>query len=178
MKILEGGLENVPGFRFSAVKAGIKYKDRIDYCIIVSDHPCNASGLFTTNKVFAAPVKICRERIKNMIRAILVNATNANACTGDAGYRNACSLTADIASRLGTLPESILVSSTGVIGRQLPVDLMMKSHGELTGSLSRENGAIIPRAIMTTDTYPKSVAVSFSTSRVSMSSPAPPRAPA
>ncbi len=165
MKILDGGLENVPGYRFSAVKAEIKYKDRLDYCLIVPDVLCNASGMFTTNLMAAAPVKLCRERIGNPVSAIVINATNANACTGTEGYENAKILTGDIAARLHSSPESVLMCSTGVIGRQLPAEKMIESHGELVKNLSRENGTVIPRAIMTTDTYPKAVSVSFSTGR-------------
>ena len=85
MEKLSGGLENVKGYRYSSIKCGIRYKDRIDYSLIASDVPCNASGVFTINKISAAPVKICRERINGKIRAILINSTNANACTGDEG---------------------------------------------------------------------------------------------
>jgi len=63
MKFLDGGLENISGFTFSAIECGIRYENRLDYCLIVSGKDCNAAGMFTTNKVSAAPVKLCRERI-------------------------------------------------------------------------------------------------------------------
>jgi len=163
MKFIDGGLEKVPGYRFSAVKCGIRYENRLDYCLIAADSPCNASAVFTKNKIIAAPVKITREKIKNPITAILVNATNANACTGTEGYDNAKILTEDIASRLGTAPDSVLMASTGVIGRQLPVKKMLDSHSELISGLSRDGGILIPQAIMTTDTVPKKACVSFNT---------------
>ncbi|HRZ25375.1 MAG TPA: bifunctional glutamate N-acetyltransferase/amino-acid acetyltransferase ArgJ [Spirochaetota bacterium] len=158
-------LGSVPGFRFSAVECGIRYQGRLDYCLIAADAPCNAAGMFTKNRLFAAPVRLCRERTGNKIRAILINATNANACTGDEGYANAAALTADMAEKLGCGPEEILMCSTGIIGHQLPVDRMKASHPSLASKLSREAGALIPRAIMTTDTVPKSASRSFTTSR-------------
>ncbi|MCK5098771.1 MAG: bifunctional ornithine acetyltransferase/N-acetylglutamate synthase, partial [Desulfobacteraceae bacterium] len=163
MKILKGGLENIPGYTYSAVKAEIRYKDRYDYSLIVSDQLCNAAGAFTTNKIVAAPVKICRERIEHPIKAILINATNANACTADQGYKNALDLTSNIAEKLDTDSSSILMSSTGIIGHQLPADKMMNKHSELINTLTRENGRLIPTAIMTTDTVPKEISVSFTT---------------
>ena len=164
MEFIDGGLEQVKGYSFSAVECGIRYTGRLDYCLIASDGPCNAAGVFTTNKVNAAPVKLCRARISGPVRAILINATNANACTGDQGLRTAEALTGDIASRLGSGPESVLMASTGIIGRQLPLDKMMAAHPALVAGLSRDAGRVIPRAIMTTDTVPKETCVSFTTS--------------
>ncbi len=165
MKMITGGLENVPGFTFSAIECGIRYENRLDYALIFSKTPCNAAGMFTVNKVFAAPVKLCRERIENPVHGILINATNANACTGDEGYANAKKLTGDAASLLGAPPESFLMASTGIIGRQLPAGKMIESHNMLVRNLSQTNGSRIPRAIMTTDTVPKFLCVSFTTSR-------------
>ena len=161
MKEITGGLENVKGYKFSAIECGIRYTNKIDYSIIVSDTLSNASGVFTTNKISAAPVKICRERINNGIKAILINSTNANACTGDEGYQNTITLTTDIADRLKCSRDNILMASTGIIGRQLPSGKMMSAHDELLDSLSAENGATIAEAIMTTDTFPKQAAASF-----------------
>lgn len=160
MKVITGGLENVKGYRFSSIECGIRYTSKIDYSIIVSDKMSNASGVFTTNRISAAPVKICRERINNRIKAILINSTNANACTGDEGYRNTITLTADIADKLQCSPENILMASTGIIGRQLPAEKMLSAHDELIDSLKPENGAAIAEAIMTTDTFPKQAAAS------------------
>lgn len=117
--------------------------------------------MFTTNRVCAAPVKLCRARIDGVIRAILINATNANACTGEDGYRDAESLTADIGARLNLPPVSVLMASTGIIGRRLPIETMINAHSRLAASLSRDNGKLIPRAIMTTDTMPKALCISF-----------------
>jgi glutamate N-acetyltransferase/amino-acid N-acetyltransferase len=160
MKEITGGLENVKGYKFSAIQCGIRYTNKIDYSIIVSDTMSNACGVFTTNKICAAPVKICRERINNGIKAILINSTNANACTGEEGYLNTITLTADIAGKLQCSRENILMASTGIIGRQLPADKMLSAHDALIDSLTSENGATIAEAIMTTDTFPKQAAAS------------------
>lgn len=165
MKPLEGGLEHVKGFLYSAIKAQIRYPDRLDFSLIASKEPCNAAGVFTTNRIFAAPVKLCRERIDGPVHGILINATNANAVTGAEGYANARALTAGAAKLLGVDESSILMASTGIIGVQLPVEKMLAALPKLTGSLSHEQAAAIPGAIMTTDTFPKSLAASFSTSR-------------
>ena len=165
MKIVDGGLELVYGFTYAALECGIRYTGRLDYCLIASDVLCNAAGVFTTNKVSAAPVKLCQARIGGPVKAILINATNANACTGDQGYRTAENLTADIAARLGVKPENILMASTGIIGRQLPDDKMIQANPELVALLSQDGGRLIARAIMTTDTVPKEICVSFETSR-------------
>lgn len=162
MTYLDGGLENVPGYSFSSIKCGIRYSDRFDYSLIAADSMCNASGMFTTNRITAAPVKISRERINNHVRAILINATNANACTGAEGCNNTAILTADIAGRLSVPSDSILMASTGIIGRQLPLEKMKSSHEMLINGLSPENGHLLAQAIMTTDTIPKEAAVSFS----------------
>ena len=162
MKQREGGLENVPGFSFAALECGIKYENRLDFALLFSEKPCNAAGAFTTNKIFAAPVRLCRERIGKPVHGILVNANNANACTGDEGYRNVERLTRETASMLGVPEDSLLAASTGVIGVQLPVEKMIAAIPRLRERLSPSQGKLIPRAIMTTDTYPKECAFSFS----------------
>ncbi len=162
MRIIEGGLETVPGYTFSAIKAGIRYADRLDYALIKPDGPCNAAGVFTKNIVSAAPVRLCRERIYSPVEAIAVNSTIANACTGEKGYMAALDITSDIERRLGLSEKSVLMCSTGVIGRQLPVEKMLSSHSSLVEGLNRSQGAIFSKAIMTTDTFPKSAAASFS----------------
>ena len=161
MEKIKGGLETVKGYSFSSLECGIRYDNRLDYTIISADNPCNAAGVFTTNKIYAAPVKICRERINNSIKAIIINSTNANACTGSKGYENAAAITRDISEKLDVKPENILMASTGIIGRQLPLEKMIKSHNRLIKGLSSANGDSVARAIMTTDTVPKYCAVKF-----------------
>ena len=165
MNLLKGGLNEVPGFSFAAIECGITYKERLDFSLIFSKTPCNASAIFTTNKIIAAPVKLSKERINNLIHGILINSTNANACTGEIGYKNALMLTKEVSKHLNVEEDSILNASTGVIGVQLPIDKMKKSIPILAKSLSIDNAELIPRAIMTTDTFPKEIAASFSYSR-------------
>jgi glutamate N-acetyltransferase / amino-acid N-acetyltransferase len=158
MKKITTGMSSVPGFTFSAYECGIRYENKLDFCLIYSQKPCISSGMFTTNKVFAAPVKICRERISKKIHGILINSTNANACTGDSGYDNVLKLTAE-ASRMLKIPaDSLLMASTGIIGKQLPIEKMISSLNPLIENLSADNGSKIPLAIMTTDTKPKETA--------------------
>ncbi len=161
MRVLNGGLENVKGFSFSTIKCGIRYENRLDYALILSETPCNASGVFTTNSITAAPVKICRERIDNEIHAILINATNANACTGIEGHTNATTLCSDISDKLNIPENSILAASTGIIGRQLPVEKMLASHSDLIKNLKISTGHSVAEAIMTTDTIPKEASAAF-----------------
>ena len=161
MEFLKGGLETVPGYAFSAVECGIKYPDRLDLSLIVSDRPCHAAGVFTTNRVYAAPVRLCRERTGGPVRGILINATNANACTGDEGYANALALTGETARLLGAPGGSVLMASTGVIGVQLPAEKMLKSLPSLVEGAAPAKGGMVAKAIMTTDTFAKECAVRF-----------------
>lgn len=148
-------------FSFSAVKSGIKYSDKYDFALIYSNTPCNCAATFTTNKVCAAPVIISKERMANPIQAIVVNSSNANACTGEMGLENARSITSTIGSALNIDPESILAASTGVIGVQLPAQKMIDSIPDLTSNLSENNQNLFAQAIMTTDTVPKYVKKTF-----------------
>jgi glutamate N-acetyltransferase / amino-acid N-acetyltransferase len=164
MKKLDTGLSSVNGFCFSAIECGIRYENRLDYSLIYSEKPCIASGMFTTNKVFAAPVKLCRERINSVIHGILINATNANACTGDQGYATALELVSHAETLTKKPSGSFLMASTGIIGRQLPLAKMKDALPKLVNDKSSEKGSLLSRAIMTTDTKPKVSAVEFKTS--------------
>ena len=161
---INGGLEQVKGYLYSAVECGIRFHDRLDLCLIAAESDCACAAVFTTNKVCAAPVELSRSRKDNAVRAVLVNSTNANACTGAQGYDAAVKLTAQTASCLGVSCESVLNCSTGIIGVQLPAEKMIGKIPELSASLSSENGRIIPKAIMTTDTVPKFCCYEFSSS--------------
>lgn len=161
---LAGGLENVSLYKYAAIECGIRYSNRLDLSLIYSSEPCWAAGVFTTNKMCAAPVILCRERINNSINAILINATNANAATGKQGLENAKLLTRELSKLLSINENSVLMASTGIIGVQLPVDKMKNSLPVLVKNLSIEAGTLLPRAIMTTDTFPKQYAISFKTS--------------
>jgi glutamate N-acetyltransferase/amino-acid N-acetyltransferase len=146
----------IPGFLFSSIHAGIKKGNDLDLCLIYSEKPSSVAGLFTKNRVKAAPVLISKKRVANGVcQAILINSGCANACTGEEGYSNAKRLTRLVADALGISQELVLISSTGVIGSQLPMEIIESKLSELVSQLSEDGFERASRAIMTTDTYPK-----------------------
>ena len=161
MKQIDGGITAVPGIRAAGVHAGIKKAaDAKDVALIVTDAPATVAGVFTKNSVTAAPVWVCREHLTDgRAQAVIVNSGNANACTGEVGMVNAQQMAAATAEQLGIDADLVLVSSTGVIGQQLPMDKIENGIQAAASALSTEGGADAAEAIMTTDTYPKSVAV-------------------
>ena len=163
MKQIPGGVTAAKGFEAAGEEAGIKYKNRMDMAVVYSQVPCKAAGTFTTNVVKAAPVKWDYEVVHNSeyAQAVIINAGVANACTGAEGY-GYCLDTAKAAANAFGIPESaVLVASTGVIGMQLPMDKI--KHGvELlkdAKGASLEHGTLASKAIMTTDTLNKEIAV-------------------
>lgn len=147
---------NIKGFSFSAVKAGIRYQDRLDLGLIYSDTPAVTVGTFTTSLVKAAPVLIDIERLKNgTAQAIMVNSGCANACTGKQGMQDALTTSKILADQLAIADESILLSSTGVIGAMLNVEAFENNIGSLVEGLSPDNFEKVAQAIMTTDTVQK-----------------------
>jgi glutamate N-acetyltransferase/amino-acid N-acetyltransferase len=146
----------VPGFRASSVSAGLKKDTSPDMALILSDREAVAAGVFTTNKIKAAPVLISMERArKGRARAIIANAGNANACTGNEGLNNAAMTSELAAGELGLMPDDILVASTGVIGAQLNMERIGKAIPALVEGLSPEGIPKAAKAIMTTDSFPK-----------------------
>ena len=165
IKIITGGVTAARGFKAASTAAGIKYKDRQDMAMIYSQEPCRSAGTFTTNIVKAAPVKWDKNQVTSgaPARAVVINAGIANACTGEEGM-GYCGQTADAAAlALGIPAESVLVASTGVIGMQLPMDRITAGVKAMAPLLdgSLESGTGASRAIMTTDTKNKEVAVRF-----------------
>ena len=163
MKVIEGGVTAAKGFLAASAAAHIKYEGRTDMAMIFSEAPCHAAGTFTTNVVKAAPVKWDQEIVYHHqdARAVICNSGIANACTGEEGY-SYCKKTAEAAAEALKIPEdSVLVASTGVIGMQLPIDRIgdgvRMMAPVLDGSL--EAGTAAAKAIMTTDTVHKEVAV-------------------
>src|SRR4030042_3991606 len=146
----------VPGFKASSVAAGLRKVNSPDMILIVSEKEAAVAGVFTNNRVKAAPVLLNMERIKKgRARAIIANAGNANACTGDKGLENA-RLTTEVAAReLGIRPGEILVASTGVIGAQLDMDKMTRAIPDLVKGLSSDGIVAAAEAIMTTDSFSK-----------------------
>ncbi|MBW2036916.1 MAG: bifunctional glutamate N-acetyltransferase/amino-acid acetyltransferase ArgJ [Deltaproteobacteria bacterium] len=148
----------VPGFIAGAACAGIKKDKKSDLGIIFSEVPACAAGVFTTNRVQAAPVLLDKERIKSgLCQAIVVNSGNANACTGARGLRDACAVAKAAADALGIDDELTLVASTGVIGRPLDVSAIKSVLPQLARELTPSGLFDVARAIMTTDTFPKAV---------------------
>jgi glutamate N-acetyltransferase/amino-acid N-acetyltransferase len=146
----------VQGFKASAVKAGLKKDKGLDLALIFSERETAVAGVFTTNKVVAAPVILTREHIKSgRARAIIANAGNANACTGKAGFNNARRTAELVADRLGIGADEVLVASTGVIGQPLNVDRIAEALPALVERLSPDGIPTAARAIMTTDSFPK-----------------------
>jgi glutamate N-acetyltransferase/amino-acid N-acetyltransferase len=153
---LDDSTTTVAGFRFGAVAAGIKAKDRLDFALAATETPAQVAALFTTNIVRAAPVLLAAERVRSgRTRALLVNSGCANACTGQAGLAAARETTAAIAAAIGAHPSEVLPASTGVIGALLPAPRLVELAPALAGDL-REGGADrFAQAILTTDRGPK-----------------------
>lgn len=156
---LEGGSVTSPrGYRACGVAAGIKV-GRNDMALLVSDAPASVAGLFTSNKVAAAPVVLDRERVAGGIaQAVVVNAGCANACTGPEGYEDAKQMAHLTAQALGLRDALVLVSSTGVIGRRLPMERIGAGIRLAAAALSRQGGDAAAKAILTTDTVDKQAA--------------------
>jgi glutamate N-acetyltransferase / amino-acid N-acetyltransferase len=155
-------IESVKGFQVAGVHAGLKKEGALDFALIVSDTPCTAAGVFTTNHVKAAPVLVDMERLKNpaqLIRAVAVNTKCANACTGQQGIDNALQMARWVAEAIGCDENEVLVLSTGVIGTQLPMDKIKHGVELAVDSLGANNWEATARAIMTTDTRPKMASV-------------------
>lgn len=165
MEKIKGGVTAAKGFEAASTAAGIKYKDRTDMALIYSQVPCEAAGTFTTNVVKAAPVKWDRQVVDSgkKAQAVIVNSGIANACTGAEGF-GYCMDTAEAAAKyLSVDAEGVLIGSTGVIGKQMPIDRLTAGIEVLAGKKndSIENGTEAAKAIMTTDTHEKELAVTI-----------------
>lgn len=156
-----GGVTAARGFSASGVAAGIRNGGAgKDVALIVADRPSAAAGVFTTNKVAAAPVVVSRETlVPGVLQAIVVNAGNANACTGWRGLEDARAMQAATAEALGVFTELVAVASTGVIGVRLPLGLVESGISDAAAELDTNGGASAAEAIMTTDTFAKECAV-------------------
>ncbi len=165
MERIEGGVTAAKGFEAAHAAAGLKYKDRTDMALIYSQVPCVTAGTFTTNVVKAAPVKWDQQVVKSgkKSQAVIVNSGIANACTGAEGF-GYCKDTADKAGEvLGIDPEGVLIGSTGVIGRQMPIEKLKAGIEALAPKKAStlEAGTEAAKAIMTTDTKEKEIAVTI-----------------
>ena len=161
IKSIPGGVCAAEGFKAAGIHAGLrKNKDKLDLALIVADEVCNAAGVFTTNRVFAAPVGVTRAHLKNgRARAIICNSGNANACVSD-GYDKAEATCTALAGNLGCDPNDIVVASTGVIGVSLPLEPLVAGIPTLVENLGSHaySSDSAARAIMTTDTKKKEFA--------------------
>jgi glutamate N-acetyltransferase/amino-acid N-acetyltransferase len=150
----------VNGFQAAGVAAGLKKNGKKDLGLIFSTVPAAVAGVFTRNRIQAAPVVLDRKRIQTgKGRAIVVNSGNANCCTGEQGMQNALAMAKAVADGLDLPEEQVLVASTGVIGEQLPIQKIKTAVPALLGALKPEGLSELAEAIMTTDTVPKVVAV-------------------
>lgn len=146
----------IPGFQFSGISAGIKSGGEKDLALIFSEDISTTAGVFTTNKIKAAPVRLDIERIVSKKgQAIIINSGNANACTGKRGLKDAQEMAWEVAKRLNIEPEHVYISSTGIIGKPLPVDKIKKAVPYAVKKLSPYSIKDTACAIMTTDTFPK-----------------------
>ncbi|MBE0596970.1 MAG: bifunctional glutamate N-acetyltransferase/amino-acid acetyltransferase ArgJ [Desulfuromonadales bacterium] len=152
-------VKGVRGFKFAARSGGIKKSGKLDLGLIWSEVPARCAGVFTTNKVVAAPVIVTRGRVAGgSCQAILVNSGNANACTGEGGLRDALRCGELAADALGISPELVAVSSTGVIGVSLPMEKFETQVPPLAVELLADRAETVAQAIMTTDAFPKMAA--------------------
>ena len=165
MKVIEGGVTAAKGFKAACAEANIKYKNRTDMAMVYSETPCECAGTFTTNVVKAACVQWDQKVVYSgePMQAVVVNSGIANACTGKEGF-DACEATAKaVEKELGIPYTNVAVASTGVIGMQLPVEKLVNGVAAMSKTLddSLEAGTAAAKAIMTTDTIHKEVAVTF-----------------
>ena len=164
IEFVDGGTITTPqGFMAGATYAGLKTfaEDKLDLCILFSELPCTSAGVFTKSAIRSATVTVNQERLGQGIpmRGLIVNAGIANTCVGEQGYIDAVGMTRLAASKTGIKPEEVLVCSTGIIGVELPMALIRDGLEKI--ELHGNGGPDMARAIMTTDTRPKEVAVTF-----------------
>lgn len=159
MEGFQSTIEHVLGFRVAGVHCGLKKQaGKLDFALVVSDYPCAAAGVFTTNEVKAAPVEVDMQRLKlfaDKVRAVAINTGSANACTGRKGVQDAHITGTWVAEALKCREEEVLLMSTGVIGMHLPLDRIKSGITQAAANLGN-NWHDTAAAIMTTDTRPKS----------------------
>ena len=161
MKVINNGtITDVKGFKAAGITAGLKKSGKKDLALIYSEYKAVSAAVFTKNLVKAAPILVDMENIKSEnTQAIIVNSGNANACTGEDGYKNAKKMTEIIAEKLNLHPTEVLVESTGIIGVQMDMEKVASGLEKIVPELSEEGGHNAGEAIMTTDTFPKNIAV-------------------
>lgn len=161
---IKGGVCAAKGFLASAVSCGIKNpdSDRLDLCLIASERECQSVGMFTQNRIKAAPVRVSQSHLRaENARAIISNSGNANACTGPIGVQDAKNMAKETARLLNLRQREVLVCSTGVIGLPMPMMRIEPHYQKLVEGLGPKNGNDVARAIITSDTHEKEFAISF-----------------
>ncbi|MDK2821315.1 MAG: glutamate N-acetyltransferase / amino-acid N-acetyltransferase [Clostridia bacterium] len=159
IQVVDGSITAPKGFLCSGIEAGLK-KEKKDMALIVSEVPARAAAIYTKNKVKAAPLVVTQEHLKKgIVRAVVVNSGNANACTGSRGYQDAKEMAVITAKHLNCEPEQVIVASTGVIGVPLPMDKIAHGIEKAANQLSATGGNDAAKAILTTDTREKEIAV-------------------
>lgn len=158
---IPGGVTAARGYRAAGITAGLKPSGAKDLALIVSDVDAIAAGVFTTSQVRAACVDYCRQRLqaKASARAILCNAGQANAATGTQGWTDALESADLVAQALGIAPESVLLASTGVIGRRIEMEALRSGIPQVVAALAEDGGDLASQAIITTDLVTKSIAL-------------------
>ena len=160
MKKIRGGITAPRGFFQAGIHSGIKSKN-LDLALILSEVPAVARGLFTSNSFKAAPVVLSRKYLNMKAhKAVIINSGNANCLTGKAGIADSVKISDELSSLIGCKKEEILVCSTGIIGKKLPMGKIEKALPLLVSSLHRADSKKAANAIMTTDTYPKEISYS------------------
>lgn len=165
MKYITGGITAPKGFSATSTEANIKYKGRTDMAMVYSEAGCVSAGVYTSNLVKAAPVVWDKQVTSSdeLVQAVVVNAGIANACTGKQGFDYCAEEAVAVSKALNVSDKGVLVASTGVIGKQLPIEKLVSGINTMSKTLdsSIEAGTKASKAIMTTDTVNKEVAVSF-----------------
>jgi glutamate N-acetyltransferase/amino-acid N-acetyltransferase len=157
---IDGGITAVPGILAAGIHAGIKATPARDLALVYSSTPATAAGVFTTNRIVGAPVKVSRERLKGGVaQAIVASSGCSNVATGEQGIRDAREMTEVVAKHLRIPDERVLVASTGIIGRHLPMEKIRPALPKLVKGLSPEGSRFAAEGIMTTDTHPKEAAL-------------------
>ena len=162
MKKINGGVASPLGFKASGLYCGIKKSKRKDLALIVSERLCDAAGTFTTNKVQASCVVVNKDHLRDgKAQAIIANSGNANCMTGESGFENSRSMALAVSRVLGIRKKNVIVGSTGVIGKPLPIKKILSAVPQLVNELSRKGGEAAAQAILTTDRMPKEIAMEF-----------------
>jgi len=157
---IDGGITAVPGILAAGLHAGIKAAPAKDLALIYSSNPAVAAGVFTSNRIVGAPVKVTRERVRSGVaQAIVASSGCSNVATGEQGIRDAREMTEIVAKHLRIPDERVLVASTGVIGRYLPMEKIRPALPKLVKGLSPEGSRAAAEGIMTTDMHPKEAAL-------------------